>query len=92
MKMWEIFWSTAQQQARELLSQLVSESGGRLLHLEDKADHTQVGELAARYLHSQYLIGYTPTSSPTKGKRKVQLKLVQKSDSPTLTLSTWPPN
>ena len=86
------FGKSTQLQARELLNEIAEASGGRPLYVDEKMDPALVGQLAARYVHSQIVIGYQPSATTSKKARKMQLKLMTKPNLPQAQLTYWPPS
>ena len=64
------------QEAVGLLEELSKETGGRALFPDSPSELRIVADEITRYLHTQYIIGYNPTSNANKDTyRKVHIKL-----------------
>lgn len=65
--------------ATKLLDKLTAETGGRVFYPDNVEQLRKAAQTITRDLHTQYVIGYTPTNQTRDGKqRKVQVKLVDK--------------
>ena len=58
-----------------LLSDLAQATGGLSIPIDYTSSVTGVAERIARTLHEQYLIGYYPVDSVSRGARRIQIKL-----------------
>ncbi len=76
--------------AMEFLNKFVDATGTRAVYSETNSVPQMMGQLAASYLQSQYIIGYAQTSVGKNKPGKVQVKLVERPNQGKLTLSSWP--
>jgi Ca-activated chloride channel family protein len=64
------------QSAVDFLMKLVKETGGRAFLLKSPKELSDAIDQLTKSVHSQYVIGYRPTTSPGKVSRKVEVRLV----------------
>lgn len=61
-----------------LLKELAQETGGHVLFTGKNADLSEAATKVVSYLHTRYVIGYTPAGQPRKDPyRKVRVKLIE---------------
>jgi Ca-activated chloride channel family protein len=67
------------------LERLTRESGGRALRVKDVDDLPDVTTKLSAEIHSEYVLGYSPSDSQRDGKyRKVKVELVRPASGPRL--------
>jgi Ca-activated chloride channel family protein len=71
------------------LDKLTQESGGRAVRVKDADDLPDMAANLSTEIHSEYVLGYTPTDSQRDGKyRKVKVELLQPDTSASARLRT----
>lgn len=67
----------------DLLDRICDHAGGRYFQADNKRDIQAAAERVSRELHSQYLIGYVPSTNPADGRfHHVRLEVARPSGSP----------
>ncbi|MFN0124594.1 MAG: VWA domain-containing protein [Blastocatellia bacterium] len=75
-----LFGKSDAQKARELLTRLAEDSGGRAFFPKDVAEMPAITEQIARDMRTQYVVSYTPSNSMKDGKFRTVKVMIETKD------------